>query len=251
MATEIERGSGNVFADIGIPDPETHQLKVQLSIIIEEEIGRRGLSQREAAEVMEITQSDVSHIVRGTLRGISIERLIRCARRLGIDVSLQVLHQEQPGASTPLLAETPAASVHDVAAYILSRLRRTTAMKLQKLVYYAQAYALVITQRPLFDARIEAWAKGPVVPVLWSEHSGSMSVSAPWPQGDPARLPAVAKEMVDAALDRFGGMTPDKLSDLTHEEEPWLQAREGVSQGERCNHEITKGAMARYYADRL
>jgi len=88
MPTEIEEGSGNVFADIGIPDPETHELKVQLSLIIEDEMERRGLSQRAAATLMGVTQADVSHIIRGRLRGYSLERLIRCARALGVAVTL-------------------------------------------------------------------------------------------------------------------------------------------------------------------
>lgn len=88
METAIERGSGNVFADIGIPDPETHRMKAQLAIIIGREVRRRGLSQREAAELMGVTQCDISHILRGVLRGYSLERLIRCVRALGVSVSL-------------------------------------------------------------------------------------------------------------------------------------------------------------------
>lgn len=103
MAVSVEHGSGNVFEDIGVPDPETHLLKVQISILIEEEISRLGLSQRAAAEIMGVSQSDVSHIIRGTLRGYSLERLIRCARALGIQVSLQPSRQE-PRVAAPALA---------------------------------------------------------------------------------------------------------------------------------------------------
>jgi len=102
MAGSVEHGSGNVFADIGTPDPETHQLKVELSILIEQEIGARGLSQRAAAEIMGISQSDVSHIVRGTLRGFSIERLIRCAHALGILVSLRTSSRTPRSAGVPV-----------------------------------------------------------------------------------------------------------------------------------------------------
>ncbi len=55
------------------------------------------------------------------------------------------------------------AQVADVAAYILEKCGPMTAMKLQKLVYYSQAWHLVWTEKPLFDNRIEAWANGPVV----------------------------------------------------------------------------------------
>ena len=55
------------------------------------------------------------------------------------------------------------AKVHDVAAYIISKMRGVDAMKLQKLLYYSQAWSLVWDSRPLFPSKIEAWANGPVV----------------------------------------------------------------------------------------
>lgn len=59
------------------------------------------------------------------------------------------------------------ARVHDITAYILKQLGPTSAMKLEKLVYYSQAWSLVWDSKPLFLARIEAWASGPVVPELY------------------------------------------------------------------------------------
>ena len=56
------------------------------------------------------------------------------------------------------------ANVFDAAAYILEKQGAMTAMMLQKLVYYAQAWSLVWDQRPLFGNKIEAWANGPVCP---------------------------------------------------------------------------------------
>ena len=92
-----------MFEDIGIPDPETHQLKVQLSILIEEAIGRRKLSQRKAAQIMGVTQADVSHIVRGVLRGYSLERLFRCARALGVRVSLCATTEGDRESAAPII----------------------------------------------------------------------------------------------------------------------------------------------------
>src|SRR5258708_570857 len=62
------------------------------------------------------------------------------------------------------------ATVHDVAAYILGKCGPMTAMKLQKLVYYSQAWGLVWDERPLFAEQIEAWANGPVVRDLYDKH---------------------------------------------------------------------------------
>ena len=70
------------------------------------------------------------------------------------------------------------ATVHDVAAAILEREGPMTAMKLQKLVYYCQAWHLVWDEEPLFPERIEAWANGPVVHALYDKHRGSFTVSS-------------------------------------------------------------------------
>jgi uncharacterized phage-associated protein len=138
------------------------------------------------------------------------------------------------------------ASAHDVAAYILDKLGMMTAMKLQKLVYYSQAWSLVWDERPLFMARIEAWANGPVVPQLYSEHRGMFKV-AKWPLGDPARLKQPERDTVDAVISFYGDKTPQWLSALTHQERPWLDAREGLDPGERGDRVISHAAMAEYY----
>lgn len=138
------------------------------------------------------------------------------------------------------------ASVHDVAAYILAKQHPMSTMKLQKLVYYSQAWHLVWTKQPLFPERIEAWANGPVSPVLFAAHRGRYSVSD-WPKGNPANLDMRAKVTVDAVLSTYGGLDAGKLSYLTHEEDPWKDARQGLRPTETSNVEITKDAMRDYY----
>jgi uncharacterized phage-associated protein len=64
----------------------------------------------------------------------------------------------------------------DVARYILTKTGEMTAMKLQKLVYYSQAWSLVWDESPLFEDDIQAWAYGPVVPVLYGYHKGQFKV---------------------------------------------------------------------------
>jgi uncharacterized phage-associated protein len=65
------------------------------------------------------------------------------------------------------------ADVFDVAGYILQQKGQVTTWKLQKLVYYSQAWSLVWDERPLFQERIEAWANGPVCPDLYQVHRGA------------------------------------------------------------------------------
>lgn len=139
------------------------------------------------------------------------------------------------------------ATVHDVAAYILEKQGSMTTMKLQKLVYYAQAWALVWDERPLFKARVEAWASGPVVPALYRLHRGQFKVNR-WPSGEPSKLTGTERETVDAVLGFYGPQSSHWLSDLTHQESPWIEAREGLGPGERGSTEITHAAMAEYYS---
>ena len=138
------------------------------------------------------------------------------------------------------------ASAHDVAAYILSRQGRMTAMKLQKLVYYSQAWSVVWDERPLFGETIEAWANGPVVRDLYDVHRGSFEV-AEWLRGDARRLTSGERATIDIVLDFYGDKSAQWLSDLTHREQPWLAARRGLPDGERGEREITLSSLEEYY----
>lgn len=138
------------------------------------------------------------------------------------------------------------ANVFDVAAYILNKKGLMTAMKLQKLVYYAQAWCLVWDDKSLFNNRIEAWANGPVCPTLYRQHKGQFNVNR-IAGGDSRKLSAQEKNSVDAVLKYYGDKTSQWLSDLTHAESPWQEARKGLSPKTRGNREITHAAMAEYY----
>lgn len=139
------------------------------------------------------------------------------------------------------------ATVFDVAAYILQKQGKMSAMKLQKLVYYAQAWSLVWDDAPIFKGRIEAWANGPVSPKLYQAHRGSFIVSRADIEGDPTALTKSEKATVDAILEFYGDKSSQWLSDLTHAEKPWVEARDGLEPGERGEREISHAAMAEYY----
>jgi len=89
-AIQVEMGTGNIFADIGLPNPEEHLLKAQLVVKISGLMKARGLTQREAAEIFSITQPDVSKMLRGNFRQFSVERLMRFLVALGQDVDILV-----------------------------------------------------------------------------------------------------------------------------------------------------------------
>lgn len=86
----VTRGSGNVFADLGLPNPEERLAKAQLAHAIQKAIDERGLTQREAAALMGIDQPKVSHILRGRLADFSTERLMNFLTGLGRDVEIIV-----------------------------------------------------------------------------------------------------------------------------------------------------------------
>jgi len=140
------------------------------------------------------------------------------------------------------------ANVLDVAAYILNKRGSMTAMKLQKLVYYAQAWSLVWEEEPLFRNRIEAWANGPVCRALYAEHRGKFLVSRrDFPGSNARAFTPDQKETIDMVVDHYGKKTSVWLSELTHSEKPWLDARKGLAPGQRGSNEITRAAMAEYY----
>jgi predicted XRE-type DNA-binding protein len=93
---ELQPGSGNVFADLGLPHPEEQLAKAILARRIARLIVERGLTQSKAAELLGIKQPDVSNLVRGRLSGWSAERLMRMLARLGQDVEITVRPARDP-----------------------------------------------------------------------------------------------------------------------------------------------------------
>ena len=137
-------------------------------------------------------------------------------------------------------------TVFDVASYILAKQGPMTTMKLQKLVYYAQAWSLVWDEKRLFTNKIEAWANGPVVPSLYEQHKGLFKIRR-LSVGDGRKIRNSFKETIDAVLAYYGGRSSQWLSNLTHSERPWKDARKGLSPSQRGSREITLAAMSEYY----
>lgn len=141
-------------------------------------------------------------------------------------------------------------SALDVAAEIIRLKGSMTAMKLQKLLYYCQAWSLIWDEVPLFSEQIEAWANGPIVREVYDLHRGLFEVDN-WPHGDPANLQDYQRETINAVLKFYGDKTAQWLSELTHREDPWKNARQNLAPGERGNHEILLSVMAEYYSSLL
>lgn len=134
------------------------------------------------------------------------------------------------------------ANVLDVAQYILSQRGSMSAMKLQKLVYYSQAWSTVWDDACLFLEPIEAWKNGPVVRTLWETHQKQFRVEG-IPGGDIGALVKAQRDTVEKVLAFYGDKDAQWLSDLTHMEDPWKDA---WARGQ--NTEITPEALSEYYS---
>ena len=91
----VYSGSGNVFADLGLPNADELLIKAELAHQISELITERKLTQIEAAELLGIDQPKVSALVRGKLSGFSIERLFRFLNTLGRNIEIRIIPNSQ------------------------------------------------------------------------------------------------------------------------------------------------------------
>jgi predicted XRE-type DNA-binding protein len=87
---DVYESSGNVFADLGLPDAEERLAKAMISRLIAKAIRERGLTQSQAARLLGTTQPKVSAVVRGQLAGFSMDRLFRFLTVLGMNVRVEV-----------------------------------------------------------------------------------------------------------------------------------------------------------------
>lgn len=133
-------------------------------------------------------------------------------------------------------------SVADTAQFILEAHGPMTTMKLQKLVYYSQAWSTVWDDDRIFPEAIQAWKNGPVVPELWQMTRGQFRIER-LDAGNSENLSQTNKDTISRVIAFYGNKDAQWLSDLTHMEDPWKQAfARGV------NTEITLESMSEYYS---
>jgi len=94
---QVEEGSGNVFADIGVPNPEEALAKAEIARQVNRILAERGLNQVQAGALLRIAQPRVSDLARGRLGKFSLEKLLQFARLTGIDVEIRRNHPPRPG----------------------------------------------------------------------------------------------------------------------------------------------------------
>lgn len=146
-------------------------------------------------------------------------------------------------------------AARDIANWFLGAIDRDagdaiTHLKLQKLIYYAQAWSLALPSRgyPLFDEDMQAWAHGPVAESVFQEHRGGGWDALPAPDGVP-EVPDEDREHLSEILAVFGEYSAKQLERMTHNEAPWLEARGDLPPEARSNAVISKDRMAGFYRD--
>lgn len=152
-------------------------------------------------------------------------------------------------------------SVHDVVDYITLKLDEAKSglntLKLQKLAYYTQAWRLALKNERLFEGRFQAWVHGPVNRQLYDRFSKThmmydlVKVSDIRPEFDLEKMPKDIREHIDEVLEAYAQFSGPQLESMTHEEQPWILARNGRKSSERCETELDEDVMTTFYKKML
>lgn len=138
----------------------------------------------------------------------------------------------------------------DVSKYVINYLNKKSYpvnhLKLQKLLYYIEAWYTVFTGSNLFEEQIEAWQHGPVIRRVWDYFKKESILYNTLKKYDGFELEASKEqiEIINDVLDEYGDKTGYYLETLTHSEEPWRIAR-------RKNKNIDKNTMKQFYGNKL
>ena len=143
----------------------------------------------------------------------------------------------------------------DVANWFVCQIDREagdsiTHLKLQKLIYYAQAWALALKRSSLFQEDFEAWTHGPVLPSIYDRFKLYGFESLPTCACENP-ISGELEEILFEVQRVYGEKSARSLEQLTHEESPWLSARGNLPLEARCNQIISKENMMQYYQSLL
>jgi len=167
-------------------------------------------------------------------------------------------------------------NIMDMSKYIglnlLEKGMTITPLKLQKLLYYCQAWTLVFCDKKstLFDDVPQAWVNGPVYPVVFDYFKDQYQIYDNMPKAafckedeisiktdvliaqlaDKMQLSPEQISLFNSIMELYGSMTSDKLVLLTHAEKPWLEQRSGLQPFDQSNRQISLETMYQYYRDR-
>jgi len=155
---------------------------------------------------------------------------------------------------TTLSAQSPD-KVFQIANYFIKKAqedkKEISNKKLQKLLYYSQAWNYTLLDKKLFDEKIEAWVHGPAIRSVykrfsnfgWQDLASKVQVS----DSDFSDINSDEKELLDKIWEVYGKHHADYLEMLSHSEDPWQEARKGLEPYQASDKAITLTSMKRYY----
>lgn len=136
-----------------------------------------------------------------------------------------------------------------VSKYVIKTLKEQNKeinhLKLQKILYYIQAWNLALLNEPLFEEDFEAWLHGPVIRKVWDEYKSHSVLIGELSEQDEninVKFTEDQEDVIEDVIDAYGNKSDYYLESLTHQEDPWKNARK---QGE--NTIIKKEEMKKYY----
>jgi uncharacterized phage-associated protein len=123
-------------------------------------------------------------------------------------------------------------------------------LKLQKLLYYVQAWHLAVFRRPLFPEKFQAWVRGPAIPETYQRYQGYQ-----WRNIDeevkPPDLDARTVAFLEEVLEEYGPLDARRLEQMARREGPWIEARGAIPDDEPSTAMINEETMGAYYRQRL
>jgi uncharacterized phage-associated protein len=146
-------------------------------------------------------------------------------------------------------------SYKDIANYFIWLAAQTDVKiniyKLQKLVYYVQAWHLGIYSTPLFDADFQAWIHGPVIPDLLEKYQSQFSWEPISEKVEQPKLPEQIGEFLAEVAEAYFKFDDETLERMICSEMPWLEARGNIPRDESCHTIISQESMKKYYSARV
>lgn len=142
-------------------------------------------------------------------------------------------------------------SALDVARFFVDRGTndpKLTHLKLQKLVYYAQAWSMVFFGKPLFDESVEAWSNGPAVYLVWKEFNCYGKNLIRDYEYSQASFGPEQRQILDLVWEKYGFFSANELWALSHLEAPWIEARGDIPLIEKSREEIPLESMNSYFS---
>ena len=124
-------------------------------------------------------------------------------------------------------------------------------LKLQKLLYYAQAWHLAIFDAKLFSEKFEAWVHGPVIPAIYHRYKEYGTKPILEENAEKLSLDTERESFFEELIQEYFGLDAYTLELLTHREDPWLNARKGIPPFQPSKKKISELDMKQYYGNRL